>query len=174
MSDRPACIFHHRLLMMLSYTSFSRGRLNKLRVCLLCLTCIESALMISPCSLLPISIANLDLPVPVAPRITTKGGRTVFFRAFCMPRVVAAMTTLWSVVLRMRMAKEREESANRPFRSGIYKDMYVKILKTTLFWYKLHNHCTRHIQYKLHSTILHDIHVSEIMPIPGISTHHLL
>ena len=35
----------------------------------------ESALMISPLNLAPISMANFDFPVPVAPRITTTGNR---------------------------------------------------------------------------------------------------
>lgn len=55
------------------------------------LTCIESALIISPCSRFPISIASLDFPVPVAPKITTKGGITPFPSARCTPRVEAAM-----------------------------------------------------------------------------------
>lgn len=38
-----------------------------------CHTCIESALMISPPSRWPSCSARVDLPVPVAPRITTRG-----------------------------------------------------------------------------------------------------
>ena len=43
------------------------------------LTCIESALMISPLNFLAMSIASLDLPVPVAPKITTTGARAMAF-----------------------------------------------------------------------------------------------
>jgi len=52
------------------------------------LTCMESALIISPFNLFPISIASLDLPVPVAPKITTKDGAMPFLST----RVAAAMT----------------------------------------------------------------------------------
>jgi len=41
------------------------------------LTCMESALIISPCIRWPISIANLDFPVPVEPKMTTTGGTAV-------------------------------------------------------------------------------------------------
>ena len=44
-----------------------------------CHTCIESALMISPPSRWPSCSARVDLPVPVAPRITTRG--SVRFRS---------------------------------------------------------------------------------------------
>lgn len=54
-------------------------------------TCIESALIISPWSRFPISIASLDLPVPVAPKITTKDGTIALRKARCTFRVEAAM-----------------------------------------------------------------------------------
>lgn len=38
-------------------------------------TCMESVLIISPLNLLPISSANFDFPVPVAPRIKITGTR---------------------------------------------------------------------------------------------------
>ena len=39
------------------------------------ITCIESALMISPLNFSAISIASFDFPAPVAPKITIKGRR---------------------------------------------------------------------------------------------------
>ena len=45
-----------------------------------CHTCMESALTISPPSRWPSCNARVDLPVPVAPRITTRGS------VCCMPR----------------------------------------------------------------------------------------
>lgn len=54
-------------------------------------TCMESALIISPRSRFPISIASLDLPVPVAPKITTKDGAIALRKAHCTLRVDAAM-----------------------------------------------------------------------------------
>lgn len=38
-------------------------------------TCMESVLIISPLNLLPISSANFDFPVPVAPSIKITGTR---------------------------------------------------------------------------------------------------
>lgn len=49
----------------------------------------ESALIISPLNLLAISNANLDFPVPVAPKITTTGTRVT--RAV-LPRMEAMLT----------------------------------------------------------------------------------
>lgn len=54
----------------------------------------ESALIISPWSRFPISIASLDLPVPVAPRITTKDGAIALRKAHCTVRADAAMMSL--------------------------------------------------------------------------------
>lgn len=53
------------------------------------LTCMESALIISPRSRRPISIANFDFPVPVAPSITTRGGRTLCFSVWCTAAAAA-------------------------------------------------------------------------------------
>lgn len=58
-------------------------------------TCMESALIISPRNRFPISIASLDLPVPVAPKITTNDGITAFLTAACTPRTDAAMMPLF-------------------------------------------------------------------------------
>lgn len=57
-------------------------------------TCMESALMISPWSRFPISIASLDFPVPVAPKITTNDGTIALLKAHCTLRADAAMMLL--------------------------------------------------------------------------------
>lgn len=57
-------------------------------------TCMESALIISPWSRFPISIASLDLPVPVAPKITTNDGTIALRTAACTLRADAAMMLL--------------------------------------------------------------------------------
>lgn len=58
------------------------------------LTCMESALIISPRNRFPISMASLDLPVPVAPRTTTRDGTTALLTATCTLRADAAMMPL--------------------------------------------------------------------------------
>lgn len=58
------------------------------------LTCMESALIISPRNRFPISMASLDLPVPVAPRTTTRDGTTALLTATCTLRADAAMMLL--------------------------------------------------------------------------------
>lgn len=58
------------------------------------LTCMESALIISPWSRFPISIASLDLPVPVAPKITTNDGNIALRETHCTVRADAAMMAL--------------------------------------------------------------------------------
>lgn len=53
----------------------------------------ESALIISPWNRFPISMASLDLPVPVAPRITTNDGTIALRKAlFTLPADAAMMT----------------------------------------------------------------------------------
>ena len=55
-------------------------------------TCMESALIISPRSLFPTSMASLDLPVPVAPKITTNDGTVALRKAhFTLPADAAMM-----------------------------------------------------------------------------------
>lgn len=57
------------------------------------LTCMESALIISPWNRFPISMASLDLPVPVAPRITTNDGPIAVRKTrFTLPADAAMMT----------------------------------------------------------------------------------
>ena len=68
-----------------SYIQASRIAINRLKTKL---TCMESALMISPLNLLAISIANLLLPVPVEPKITTIGNLFTIF-----PHLTAAILT---------------------------------------------------------------------------------
>lgn len=56
-------------------------------------TCMESALIISPWNRFPISMASLDLPVPVAPRITTNDGPIALRKThFTLPADAAMMT----------------------------------------------------------------------------------
>lgn len=56
-------------------------------------TCMESALIISPWKRFPISMASLDLPVPVAPRTTTNDGAIALRKTlFTLPADAAMMT----------------------------------------------------------------------------------
>lgn len=60
------------------------------------LTCMESALIISPLNLLAISRASFDFPVPVAPKTTTTGtrvARTLFTNTEAMLTETADCTT---------------------------------------------------------------------------------
>lgn len=60
------------------------------------LTCMESALIISPWSRFPISIASLDLPVPVAPKITTNEGTMALRKThFTLPADAAMIVPSW-------------------------------------------------------------------------------
>lgn len=78
-------------------------------------TCMESALIISPWSRFPISIASLDFPVPVAPKITTNDGTIALRKAHCTLRADAAMMLL---PLLPQLTPARMRSGRRDERRG--------------------------------------------------------